>query len=42
MKRRGFVPNVRTYATMMSGYATVDDWTPLTTQLDWCTLSTDN
>jgi hypothetical protein len=33
MKRRGFVPNVRTYATMMSGYATVDDWRPLTTQL---------
>jgi hypothetical protein len=33
MKRRGFVPNVRTYATMMSGYATVDDWSPLTTQL---------
>jgi hypothetical protein len=33
MKRRGFVPNIRTYATMMSGYATVDDWTPLTAQL---------
>jgi hypothetical protein len=33
MKRRGFVPNVRTYATMMSGYVTVDDWRPLTTQL---------
>ena len=34
MKRRGFMPNVRTYATMMSGYATVDDWKPLTTQLE--------
>jgi pentatricopeptide repeat protein len=34
MKRRGFMPNVRTYATMMSGYAFVDDWKPLTTQLD--------
>jgi hypothetical protein len=34
MKRRGFVPNIRTYATMMSGYATVDDWTPLTAQLE--------
>ncbi|KAI0278842.1 hypothetical protein BGY98DRAFT_916518 [Russula aff. rugulosa BPL654] len=33
MKRRGFMPNIRTYATMMSGYATVDDWSPLTTQL---------
>jgi hypothetical protein len=33
MKRRGFMPNVRTYATMMSGYATVDDWRPLTKQL---------
>lgn len=27
------MPNVRTYATMMSGYATVDDWRPLTVQL---------
>src|SRR5712672_3164042 len=34
MKRRGFLPNVRTYATMMSGYATVDDWRRLTQQLD--------
>jgi pentatricopeptide repeat protein len=34
MKRRGFMPNIRTYATMMSGYATVDDWSPLTTQLE--------
>ncbi|KAH9006750.1 hypothetical protein EDB86DRAFT_2793520 [Lactarius hatsudake] len=33
MKRRGFVPNIRTYATMMSGYATVEDWQPLTKQL---------
>ncbi|KAH9049717.1 hypothetical protein EDB84DRAFT_1390613 [Lactarius hengduanensis] len=33
MKRRGFVPNIRTYATMMSGYATVKDWEPLTKQL---------
>ena len=34
MKRRGFVPNLRTYATMMSGYAAIDDWRPLTTQLE--------
>ncbi|KAH9045338.1 hypothetical protein EDB85DRAFT_19970 [Lactarius pseudohatsudake] len=33
MKRRGFVPNIRTYATVMSGYATVKDWEPLTKQL---------
>jgi hypothetical protein len=33
MKRRGFMPNIRTYASMMSGYATVDDWGPLTKQL---------
>ncbi|KAI0005077.1 hypothetical protein BJV74DRAFT_792927 [Russula compacta] len=26
MKRRGFVPNIRTYTTMMSGYASVEDW----------------
>jgi hypothetical protein len=26
MKRRGFVANVRTYATMMSGYANIEDW----------------
>ena len=34
MKRRGFIPNVRTYATMMSGYANVDDWGSLTKQLE--------
>jgi hypothetical protein len=34
MKRRGFMPNVRTYATMMSGYANVDDWGSLTKQLE--------
>ncbi|KAH9060896.1 hypothetical protein EDB87DRAFT_1561271 [Lactarius vividus] len=33
MKRRGFMPNLRTYATLMSGYATVEDWQPLTKQL---------
>ncbi|KAH9179623.1 hypothetical protein EDB89DRAFT_1877476 [Lactarius sanguifluus] len=33
MKRRGFMPNIRTYATMMSGYATVEDWQPLMKQL---------
>ena len=33
MKRRGFMPNIRTYATLMSGYATVEDWQPLTKQL---------
>ena len=33
LKRRGFIPNVRTYTTIMSGYATVDDWRPLTKQL---------
>lgn len=33
MKRRGFVPNVRTYATMMTGYATIDNWRPLTMHL---------
>ncbi|EJD48400.1 hypothetical protein AURDEDRAFT_183356 [Auricularia subglabra TFB-10046 SS5] len=27
MKRRGYHPNVRTYGTMLSGYATIDDWT---------------
>jgi hypothetical protein len=34
MKRRGFIPNIRTYATMMSGYATVDDWEPCPKQLE--------
>ncbi|KAI9447967.1 hypothetical protein H4582DRAFT_1803577 [Lactarius indigo] len=34
MKRRGFVPNIRTYATLMSGYATIDDWQPFTKQLE--------
>src|SRR6267142_1198693 len=33
MKRRGFVPNVRTYATMMSGYATIKDWGQYSKQL---------
>ncbi|KAI0307100.1 hypothetical protein B0F90DRAFT_1685127, partial [Multifurca ochricompacta] len=33
MKRRGFMPNIRTYATIMSGYATIEDWGPLTKQL---------
>ena len=33
MKRRGFVPNVRTYATMMSGYATIEDWEMYSKQL---------
>lgn len=33
MKRRGFVPNLRTYATMMSGYAAVDNWRTLRAQL---------
>jgi hypothetical protein len=35
MKRRGFMPNIRTYATLMSGYATVEDWQLLTKQLDF-------
>lgn len=35
MKRRGFMPNIRTYATLMSGYATVEDWQPLTKQLNF-------
>lgn len=35
MKRRGFMPNFRTYATIMSGYANVEDWEPLTKQLDF-------
>ena len=34
MKRRGFVPNVRTCATMMSGYATVEDWEVFSKQLE--------
>ncbi|KAF8272057.1 hypothetical protein EI94DRAFT_1567094, partial [Lactarius quietus] len=34
MKRRGFMPNLRTYATLMSGYATVENWDPLTKQLN--------
>ena len=33
MKRRGFMPNVRTYATMMSGYANVEDWERFSKQL---------
>jgi len=33
MKRRGFVPNVRTYATMMNGYAAVEDWEKFSKQL---------
>jgi hypothetical protein len=33
MKRRGFVPNVRTYATMMSGYATIENWEQYSKQL---------
>ena len=33
MKRRGFMPNIRTYATLMSGYTNVEDWGPLTKQL---------
>ncbi|KAH8999037.1 hypothetical protein EDB92DRAFT_2111135 [Lactarius akahatsu] len=33
MKRRGFIPNIRTYATMMRGYAAVEDWQPLAKQL---------
>ena len=34
MKRRGFVPNVRTYATMMNGYAAVEDWATYSQQLE--------
>jgi hypothetical protein len=33
LKRRGFVPNVRTYATLMNGYATIEDWEQHTKQL---------
>lgn len=33
MKRRGFIPNLRTYATLMHGYADVKDWKSLTKQL---------
>ncbi len=28
------MPNIRTYATILSGYASVDDWAPLTKQLE--------
>ena len=34
MKRRGFVPNIRTYATVMSGYAAVEDWEMFSKQLE--------
>src|SRR5712675_151621 len=34
MKRRGFVPNGRTYATLMSGYAAIEDWGVFTKQLE--------
>jgi hypothetical protein len=33
MKRRGFLPNVRTYATMMNGYAAVENWEKNSKQL---------
>jgi hypothetical protein len=29
------MPNVRTYATLMSGYASIEDWEPLTKQLEF-------
>ncbi|KAH9965866.1 hypothetical protein BC827DRAFT_1094939, partial [Russula dissimulans] len=35
MKRRGFMPNLRTYATLMSGYAAIEDWGPFTMQLEY-------
>ena len=35
MKRRGFMPNIRTYATLMSGYASVKEWGKLTKQLEF-------
>ncbi|KZT71609.1 hypothetical protein DAEQUDRAFT_706989 [Daedalea quercina L-15889] len=37
MKRRGFVPNVRTYTTLFSGFREIDDWhnrTKLLEQVD--------
>lgn len=34
MKRRGFVPNIRTYTTMMSGYASVEHWELYPKQLE--------
>ncbi|KAI0304021.1 hypothetical protein BC826DRAFT_965446 [Russula brevipes] len=33
LKRRGFVPNIRTYSTLMTGYATIEDWEQYTKQL---------
>ncbi|KAI0268192.1 hypothetical protein BC834DRAFT_968402 [Gloeopeniophorella convolvens] len=33
LKRRSFTPSIRTYATMMGGYATIDDWSAFTKQL---------
>jgi ribosomal protein L17 len=35
MKRRGFVPNVRTYATMMNGLAAIEDWEKFSKQLEY-------
>ncbi|KAI9513332.1 hypothetical protein F5148DRAFT_956133, partial [Russula earlei] len=34
LKRRGFVPNVRTFATLMGGYAAVEDWAAFPKQLE--------
>lgn len=34
LKRRGFVPNVRTYCTMFTGYEQITDWTQYSKQLD--------
>ena len=34
MKRRGFTPNIRTYATMLNGLARIDDWHTHSKQLE--------
>lgn len=33
MKRRGFVPNIRTYQTVLNGYAKIDNWASHSKQL---------
>ncbi|GBE79525.1 hypothetical protein SCP_0207250 [Sparassis crispa] len=34
MKRRGFIPSLRTYTTMFAGYSSIEDWSEKTKQLE--------
>lgn len=34
MKRRGFSPNLRSFSTLFSGYAQIEDWSKFSKQLD--------